>query len=75
MSKVLGYHAVMLPGSQQHCCESLNYIHITKICVDYLKILSYYTSNFFLLFLLPIFSLTVTILNVKIREFALIRGL
>lgn len=42
MSKVLCYHAVMLPRSQPLCIESLNSIHITKICINYLKISSYF---------------------------------
>lgn len=40
MSKVLCYHPVMLRGSQQLCCESLNCIHIIKLCADYLTISS-----------------------------------
>lgn len=40
MSKVWCYDAVMLPGSQQLSCENLNYIHITRVCVEYLNSLS-----------------------------------
>jgi len=40
MNKGLCYHAVTLPGSQQLRGESLNYVHITKEGVEYLKISS-----------------------------------
>lgn len=41
MNKDLCLHAVMLPRSQQLCCESLNDVPVTKAGVDYLKNLSY----------------------------------